>query len=200
MVKGIFIKRERKQSVVPAQYLEFTPVGIIGNVPCLPLRQVLILSTDVLEEFHLSQGDLYENLVINYEELHGLPSGTILRIGPAHIHLTFHCEPCGNIKDKVGIKAILHKRGYLGRFLNQGTIRLGDDIENLGVGFSAIPYDLTERLAWYLSRQVEPVFLSQVLTECGLSLSYARALPRLLKRLPEPLINKVKYKSNKIKR
>jgi len=195
MVTNIFIKLARKQPLVAVEQLEVTPTGIIGNIPCLPLRQVLILPTKVLGDFQLKPGDLRENLVVNYDALHELPSGTVLRIGTARIRLTFHCEPCRNIKDKVNTAAILHKRGYLGKFLNHGAIRLGDNIENLGVMFEAIPYDLKERLIWYLSNQDMPVFLTQVLTECGLSLAYARAVPNVLKSLPSNIRNKVLFKS-----
>ena len=198
MVINIFIKPERKRPLIPVERLEFTTHGIIGNVSCLPLRQVLILPTGVLKEFQLKPGDLRENLVIHYDALHELPSGTVLRVGEARIRLTFHCEPCTNIKDKVKTVAILHKRGYLGKFLNQGAIRIGDEIENLGVMFEPIPYNLKERLLWYLSRQDKPIFLTQVLAECGFSLTYARAVPNILKSMPKAIRDKVLFKSRKM--
>jgi MOSC domain-containing protein YiiM len=197
MVTKILIKPERKHPVILVEQFKFTPAGIAGNVPCLPLRQVLILPTEVLNEFRLGPGDLRENLVVDYPGLHDLPSGTVLRIGVGIIWLTFHCEPCRGIGDKVNTRAILHKRGYFGKFLNRGTIHLHDQIENLGTIFEPIPYALKDRLVGYLTRQATSVPLAQLLFECGLSPTYARAIPNVLKNLPEDVKRKVIFRSKR---
>jgi len=126
-----------------------------------------------------------------------LPSGTVLKIGEAQIRLTFHCEPCSRIKDKVSLKSIHHKRGYLGQFLNKGVLYLGDQIENLGGLHEPIPYAAKDRVRAYLLTRVKPITVTELLFECGLSLPYARAVPAMIKDLPGHVKEKVLFKSRK---
>jgi hypothetical protein len=56
-------------------------------------------------------------------------------------------------------------------------------VETLGVRYEAIPHELTERAAWYLDQQVSPVPVKQFVYDIGLSMSYCRAVPGLLKKL-----------------
>jgi Protein of unknown function (DUF2442)/MOSC domain len=177
-----------------------SPTGIFGAVPALQIRQVLIVPRSTLDRFRLSPGELRENLVIDdsqMEPLHALASGTVLRIGEVLVRLTVHCEPCGRLKNVVASKAIEHKRGYLGTFLTGGQLRLGDPIASLGVQYGAIPYDLKERLAWFLGGLTEPIEVTKLVSEIGLSLSYCRAIPSLLKGRPE-LAEKVRFRSSAI--
>ena len=147
------------------------------------------------EEFNLKPGDLKENLIINYPQLHDLPSGTVLQIGQAQIRLTFHCEPCSRIKDKINLKGIQHKRGYLGQFLNEGVLYVGDQIRNLGGLHEPIPYAAKDRVRSYLLTRVKPIPVTELLFECGLSLPYARAVPAMIKDLPDDIKKKVRFKS-----
>jgi MOSC domain-containing protein YiiM len=153
------------------------------------------LSTDVLARFNLQPGALRENVVVRYEGLHGLPSGTVLRIGSAEIRLTYHCEPCRVIGGAVDLRAIQHQRGYLGQVVRGGIVRLGDIVEELGVQFPEIPYLIPQRVRVFLESTPTRVSAGQLLNECGLSRSYARALPNLLKKLPADLREKVVFKS-----
>lgn len=184
MVHDLFIKSERGTRLLSVGEIYFSTDGIRGNVPCPPLRQVLIVPLATLHTYHLSPGDLRENIVVDYDPLHLLPSGTTLAIGEALIRLTFHCEPCNKIKDKVSVSRIAHNRGYLGCFLNEGVLRLNNSVCVAEKRHEAIPYNLSERIAWYLDRQSQPVSIKSLLREVGLSLTYARAVPNLLKKLP----------------
>jgi hypothetical protein len=197
MVTDLLIKFAHKLPLRPARQLSFTTEGITGNVPTGPLRHVLILPKNISVEFNLIPGDLKENLIIDYPELHDLPSGTVLQIGQAQISLTFHCEPCSRIKDKVNLKSIQHKRGYLGQFLNEGVIYLGDQIKNLGGLHEPIPYAAKDRVRAYLLTRVKPITVTELLFECGLSLPYARAVPAMIKDLPNEVRDKVLFKSHK---
>lgn len=182
-VTSLLLKPTRGKPLVRVASFEFDKIGIAGNAICPPLRQVLLLPSSVLREFRLSPGDLRENIVVDYASLHELSSGTVIRLGAARIRLTFHCEPCSRIGDVVNIKRIAHRRGYLGCFLNAGTLRVGDSLDPIGPLFEPIPYDLKERIVWYLERQKAPVPLTVFLREVGLSSSYGRAVPALLNRL-----------------
>lgn len=195
MVNHLLIKFAHKLPLTPANQLQFSTEGISGNVLTGPLRHVLILPKNTSDEFNLKPGDLKENLIIDYPQLHHLPSGTVLQIGQAQIRLTFHCEPCSRIKDKVSLKNIQHKRGYLGQFLNKGVLYIGDQIKNLGGLHEPIPYAAKDRVRAYLLTRVKPITVTELLFECGLSLPYARAVPAMIKDLPKDVKEKVLFKS-----
>lgn len=196
MVTNILIKQSPKQPLIPCDRLHFSPNGILNNVITSPLRHILILPKTILTEFNLEPGDLRENLIIDYPQLHDLPSGTVLEIGQAQIRLTFHCEPCSRIKNKVNIKSIQHKRGYLGQFLNKGVLHLRDQIKNLGGLQDPIPYAAKDRVCSYLLTRAKPISVTELLFQCGLSLPYARAVPAMIKDLPEEQKSKVMFKSH----
>ena len=80
-------------------------------------------------------------------------SGTVIRVGEALIRLTFHCEPCKKIRHLVTFDRILHKRGYLGSFLNSGAISVGDAVTVTEQKLEAIPYAVKDRIRWYFARQ-----------------------------------------------
>ncbi len=157
------------------------PNGIEGNVYCLPLRQVLIVPTQSLTEFNLKRGDLREYIVVDGFDLHKLESGTVIQIGSVRIRLTFHCEPCRKLADIVSLKKITHKRGILGNFLNNGVNKVGDAVVVCDKSFDAIPYRIDDRIKWYLDKQDKPVPVSKLAFDIGLSNSYCRAIPNLVR-------------------
>lgn len=197
MVTNLLIKYAHKQPLTPATELHFSTNGIKDNVVTSPLRHVLILPNQICNQYALQPGALRENLIIDYPALHDLPSGTVLQIGEAQIRLTFHCEPCSRIKDKINLKMIQHKRGYLGQFLNTGVMHLGDKVKNLGGQHPPLPYAAKDRVHLYLRSLNNPVSVTELLFECGLSLPYARAIPAMIKHLPNPLKEKVIFKSHR---
>lgn len=200
MVRHLLIKRARGAPLESVRELRFTPDGIVSGVPCQPLRQVLILPTTTLEEFGLRPGELRENIVVDWPHLHDLPSGSVIRIGDARIRLTFHCEPCGRVSEYVNPGKVLHKRGYLGSFLNAGYIRLGDSVARSLKRREPIPYVVKDRIAWFLQKRNCPISARDLLWEVGLSSAYARALPGLLRSLPSKLevLVEFKEKSNRV--
>lgn len=198
-VKNLFIKQVKGAALCAVHKLRFSRAGIDGNLPCSPLRQILILPLSTLDEFALQPGSLRENVVVDYARLHELESGTELSIGAARIRLTFHCEPCGRVADKARASALLHKRGYLGLFLNAGEIRLSDTVESLGVQHEPVPYSTKDRIRWALERRSEPVTAAKLLFDCGVPVGYARALPRYLTSFPPALAALVRFESGATK-
>ena len=195
MIRHLLIKSQKGQPLAIRERLELNLDGIIGNIPCLPLRQVLIIPSLTLDKFSLDLGDLRENIVVDFDQLHDLPSGQVIQVGSATIQLTFHCEPCRVIAPKVNIKSIQHQRGYLAKILKEGVVNVGDSFIIMTEVGEKIPYDLKERLAWYLTKQDKSVTTDILLRDIGLSQTYARALPSLLRHIPGFLSDKVIFKT-----
>jgi len=195
MITDLLIKTQKGKPLSSVEKFSFDTNGITGNLPCLPLRQVLLLQRSTLEKFSLNPGDLRENIIVDNDYLYEVVSGSVLRVGEARIRLTFHCEPCKVISDKVNLKKITHQRGVLGYFLNQGHVRVGDLVSLEGQLFEPIPYELPDRVKWYLDKQSKPVDALQLLHDIGLSKSYARVLPTLLKKLPKTYADFVVFRS-----
>ena len=120
-VTNLFLKHSHGGALQSVGSLDYGPGGIRGNVACAPFRQVLIASQSVTAACGLQPGDLRENIVVDFDALYELRSGTVVQIGPALVRLTFHCEPCKKILSLVPFDRIVHKRGVLGSFLNAGT-------------------------------------------------------------------------------
>jgi MOSC domain-containing protein YiiM len=194
----LLIKQTRGAALVPVESLQFSTTGIEGSIPTNPIRQVLLLQKNTVEKFKLQPGDIRENIIIDTDHLYELPSGTVIQIGDAKVRLTIHCEPCGRISPFVKPKNILHQRGYLGTFLNAGTLKLGDRFSVTNQQFEEIPYDLSDRIKWALDKTPsKPMSSKELLVTIGLSISYARALPALLKRLPAHYRNQVTFANQK---
>ena len=200
-VKHLFVKYVHGESLVSVNKIAVSVVeGIIGSVPSLPYRQVLLLPATTLQEFELQPGDLRENIIVDDLDIHSLISGTVIKIGEVETRLTFHCEPCSVIKDKVSTRKIIHKRGYLGVFLNDGIISLGDSIEIVkDKSYESIPYSLGDRVKWYLEKQDSPVFVSKLVKEIGLSNAYCRAIPNIIRKRPDIDSNMIRYMKRKNK-
>ena len=184
-VKGLLMKQARGAPMVPVNSMQVANGSITGNVTCTPLRQVLILPEAVLQEFNLSPGDLRENIIVDHPDMHELPSGTAVIVGTVRIRLTFHCEPCKVISKKVNIRRIVHRRGYLGSFLSGGVINVGDTMSVLGKDYEEIPYDVKDRIRWYLRDHNGPVPVTRLVFDIGLSKSYCRVIPLLVKSMAD---------------
>ncbi len=183
VVTGLFVKRAHGASMEAAQELAFSPRGIATMVRCSPLRQVLITSRKVTQACGLEPGDLRENIEVDVDGLYELPSGTVLRVGEALIRLTFHCEPCKKILHLVGFDEVVHKRGYLGCFLNGGTVSLGDSVTVTDQRLESIPYAVKDRIRWFLGKQNAALAALDLVHALGLPASSARLLPRLVANL-----------------
>jgi hypothetical protein len=187
MILNLFYKPKRHEPMMPVAALEIAAGRISGAVPGELLRQVLIVPRSTLDKFRLAPGDLRENILLDDKEigpLHDLPSGTVLDINGVRIRLTVHCEPCQRIAHLVSISAIRHYRGYLGTFVSDGTIRLGDAVRSRGVQYERIPYELKDRIVWYLGKQAQPVEVTRLVRDIGLPLAACRAVPNIVKGIP----------------
>lgn len=183
-VLHLFQKAKGARHSERSTVLRFSPAGISGNKPYSPLRQVLITAQSDIAALGYLPGELRENIVVDFPRLHDLVSGSVLGVGPALIQLTFHCEPCSRIPARGNVKSLLHRRGVLGKFLNEGVIRIGDEVGVAGRVDEYIPYAASERIAWFLEKHRRPIGAAQLLFEVGLPPSYARALPAILRKLP----------------
>ncbi|HEY1097215.1 MAG TPA: MOSC domain-containing protein, partial [Alphaproteobacteria bacterium] len=172
MIAHLLRKPAHKEPMVLVDHLDITMAsGIRGNVRTAPLRQVLLLEENTLNEFDLQPGDLRENIIIDGFELYNLPSGSVIKIGNVLVQLTFLCEPCNRIADKVNLKDIRDKRGILGKFLNDGTIHSNDTISLTGQRMEFIPFEPVERIRWYMNKIDAPIMASELLWQTGLASS-----------------------------
>ncbi len=183
MIKALFIKPGTGKPMVSVKTLDINNDGsIIGQVRCSPFRHMLIINTGTIATFNLQPGDLRENIIISDPNLYNYRSGTVLKMGDSLVRLTFLCEPCSKIKDKAHLRLITGQRGYLGHFLNGGSIFLNQETGLSDRVFEPIPYHPVERIKWYLTKQEEPILASELVWQIGLPPSYCRALPALLKK------------------
>jgi MOSC domain-containing protein YiiM len=197
IVDKLFIKKQKGVALKEVKELRVNKQGIVGGVESLPTRHVLLLPKSVLSNFNLKAGDLRENIILDGYDIHSLPSGTVIKLGNVEIRLTYHCEPCKRLKGIVSLKEILHQRGYLGTILNIGTISKGDPLIILDKQFETIPYDIKERIKWYLDKQTKPVTTKKLVYDIGLSNSYCRAIPNMLKKMDYKYSELVLYPSKK---
>lgn len=192
-VTNLFLKRRHDGAMESVASIDHDSHGIRGNVACAPFRQVLIASRSVTSECGLRAGDLRENIVVDFDRLYDLPSGTVVKIGTAMIRLTFHCEPCKKILKLVEFNRIEHKRGVLGCFLNSGTISIGDKFLVTDECLEPIPYAVHERIRWFLKKQDVPAAATDLMHKLGLPSSAAKLMSRILQkrsvepRAPEPV-------------
>lgn len=194
-VQKLFLKEPLANTLREVDSFEVTKKGIVGAKVALPQRHILILTTQIIERFDLEPGDLKENILIDGLDIHALPSGTVIQIGEVQIRLTYHCEPCKQIKDVVDLKKIEHQRGYLGTVLNKGEIKIGDTLTVLDITYDSIPYTIKDRIMWYLDQQKNPVSIKKLAYGISVSPSYYRAIPNMLKKMDPKYMNLVNYPS-----
>jgi MOSC domain-containing protein YiiM len=185
-VTNLYIKRKHRAALEEVTTFAFDKDGIGAGVACAPFRQVLIASRPILDDCGLKPGDLRENVLLEDDGLYDLPSGTVVRLGQALIRLTFHCEPCKHILKLIAFDRIVHRRGVFGCFLNEGTLAVGDRLVVTEQKFEPIPYAVSERIRWFLSKGQAPAAAGQLIEAIGLPSSYARAMPRLLEKFLKP--------------
>jgi hypothetical protein len=64
-------------------------------------------------------------------------------------------------------------------------MRIGDRLLITSACAEGIPYDIKKRIRWYMARQLKPVTASKLIFDLGLHSSYARALPAILRKMPD---------------
>lgn len=182
-VTQLFVKRQHGVALEPATTIDCNQDGIAGNVACAPFRQALIASSSVTADLGLRAADLRENVVVDFDGLYDLPSGTVVKIGEVLIRLTFHCEPCKKILKLVDFDRILHRRGVFGTFLNSGKIIVGDTFSVTDLKFEAIPYAIGERIRWYVRQHGASAAALNLVHELGLPASSAKVMPQMVRKL-----------------
>lgn len=88
-VTDLFIKRRHNAPLESVTALWGGKDGIAGGVRTAPFRQALITSRSISAELGLAPGDLRENVVVGFDYLYNLPSGTVIKVGSALLRLTF---------------------------------------------------------------------------------------------------------------
>lgn len=188
-IVSLFMKPVPHQGVKPCDRLTLRQhTGIVGDAGAIvgSPRQVLLVGTDSLDRYQLEPGQLQENVLVqgNIEQF---SSGQVWQLGDwAQVRLTFLCEPCATLeKLQPGLmKRIQGKRGFLGMVVQDGDIRLGDPVLLTQTHFPAMPEPTGERFQWFIA-QIPPgkvVTIPDVLLALGLTPSYARAIPAMIRK------------------
>jgi MOSC domain-containing protein YiiM len=200
VVEHLFLKPAGTLSALTStKSIDVSLSGIADSRTEHPLKQLLILPQDSLTDFDLHPGQLKEDMVINPPfDFHDLASGAVVRIGSVELRLTFHCEPCSKIKTIVNPKKIIHRRGYHSQITKAGRIQLGDTISVLTQFFEPIPYAFADRIKWYLQRHPAPIYAADLVNAIGLSASYCRAVPNVLRHRDDIDSNLILYKSKRV--
>lgn len=180
-VTALFKKPRHGGPLEAVSRINYATDGIRDNVACAPFRHVLLASRKIMEECGLSPGDLRENVIVDFDQLYDLPSGTVVRIGEARIRLTFHCEPCKHILKLIDLEQIEHRRGYLGCFLNNGSINIGDPFSVATETFEAIPYSMKERIQWFIAKGDASAGALDLIHRLGLPRSAGNLISKLTK-------------------
>ncbi|MBE9101715.1 MGMT family protein [Vacuolonema iberomarrocanum] len=188
-LQALFYKPAQGAWVEPTDQLVLKRgCGIVGdaNAQVGSPRQVLFAGTPSLQAFGLQPGDLQENLLLDVA-VESLESGTVLQLGAtARVRLMFLCEPCASLERlKPGLSCKIHgKRGMLGLVVADGTVRLGDPVWMVGDRFPVIPETTRGKFAEFVARippgKVVPT--KNLLLALGLTTSYARTIPTMLKK------------------
>lgn len=106
-----------------------------------------------------------------------------MKMGSTVIRLTFHCEPCKKILNLVDFDRIVHRRGVFGSILQTGTIALGDSFAITEEKCEPIPYSVTDRIRWFLSKGQASGAAVDLVYALGLPVSSATSIPRLLQKI-----------------
>jgi hypothetical protein len=183
--------------MVEQEQIACSTTGLLGMPVTCTFRHVLITELSALRTLRFKPGELRENVVLNLDTLYELASGTVLSIGEVRVRLTFHCEPCKVIADPSRLRSLIHRRGVLAQFLDDGKIFVGDKVKILSDQFPPIPYKSKERVVWYLSECAGPISALELVRTIGLPDSYVRALPRHLETIPKNLASKVYFKKRR---
>jgi MOSC domain-containing protein YiiM len=94
-------------------------------------RQILMISSDILNALDLAPGTISENVVIDGLDVMKLPEGRRYRLGGALVEVTIPCEPCIQMERiRPGLQAALeNRRGMFLKVLTPGLVRVGDSLE-----------------------------------------------------------------------
>lgn len=135
IVRAIFIKPEKGGKAMPLQSVEAVAGGFAGDyhAGASKRRQILLISSSILNELNIEPGAIYENVVVDGLDVMALQEGQQLRLGDALVSVTVPCEPCIQM-DRVrrGLQdALQNRRGMFVRVIAPGVVRVRDRVETL---------------------------------------------------------------------
>jgi MOSC domain-containing protein YiiM len=128
-VRALFIARgKEKHEDVPS--VRVTETGFEGDYhsKSAERRQILLMSSGILEDLQLDPGAVFENAIIDGFDVMALAGGQQFRMGTAVVEVTVPCEPCGRMERvRTGLKhAILNRRGMFVKVVTPGLVKVGD--------------------------------------------------------------------------
>jgi len=131
-VRALFVCPEKKAKPLSVSEVEVSSAGFQGDFHTSVAngRQILMLSSEVLQEFELRPGSLFENIVLEGVDVMALSPGQRLHIGNSVLEVTVPCQPCVQMERiRKGLKqALAGKRGMFAQVVTTGTIRVGDRV------------------------------------------------------------------------
>ena len=149
-VEHIHIAGERGAPVRAVESIELVKgIGILGDRNELKPgewddshlgEELTLVEAESLERLardhgiHLQPGDTRRNVTTRGISLNDLV-GRRFRVGEVMAEGVKLCEPCADLERMVGkpiIKPLLHRAGLRALLVNSGTIRAGDQVEELG--------------------------------------------------------------------
>jgi alkylated DNA nucleotide flippase Atl1 len=167
--------------------------GIVGDAQAIAgsPRQILLIDRPTLDRFDLTVGQLRENIVLSRIS-HPFQSGQVLQLGSeALVRLTTDCEPCALLNHiRPGLaQTIQTNRGFLGIVIKSGKIHIGDTAAIAPYQFPAIPETTRGKFEEFVARIPvgKVVSTTNLLLALGLTHSYYRSIPILLKKSPTHL-------------
>lgn len=110
-------------------------------------RQVSLLAEESMNKAKailpsIDAGNFAENILTQGIELYTLPIGTVLQVGEVKLQVTQIGKECHQgcaIRQQIG-DCVMPREGIFAIVLNDGVVKPGDEIENLGVQEMAETY------------------------------------------------------------
>lgn len=132
-INAIHLKLAHRQEMRPvATARTVAGMGLEGDLSFgRKIRQVLLIEQETLDELGLAHGLVRENVVVEGLPLAGLSEGARLLLGSVLSEVTGNCAPC---EDLIGalrpglVQAINGRRGTFVRILEDGEVRVGDEV------------------------------------------------------------------------
>jgi MOSC domain-containing protein YiiM len=124
----------------PVEAGELTPeTGLVGDAHGGPWhRQLSLLALESIQRMRdggleVNPGDFAENVTTQGLELHTLPVGTRLTLGPVKVEVTQIGKEChsGCAIRKLAGDCVMPREGIFVRVLNPGRVKPGDPVELL---------------------------------------------------------------------
>ena len=93
-------------------------------------RELLLLDSEIIEEFDLEIGELRENIVLQGVDVQSMKKDEELHIGETIIKVTGPCAPCQRMEEiRPGLRKDLEgKRGVLAIVASEGKLSVGDPV------------------------------------------------------------------------